>query len=64
MFILVCYRVQGHDESYHPDDLSSDHDLVHESGGVAKEHKFIVFEIQLFQQCHSCGLEVKVEISI
>jgi len=67
MFILVCYRVQGHDESYHPDDLSGNRDLVHESGGVAKEHKFIAFEsqlMQLFQRCHSCGLEVKLETSI
>ena len=66
MFILICHRVQGHDESYHPDeDLLSD--LVHESGRVAKECKFIVFEsqlMQLFQRCHSCGLEVKLETSI
>ena len=32
-----------------------------------KDHKFIVFESQLmtlFYRCHSCGLEVKLEISI
>ena len=35
--------------------------------GVAKERKFIVFEsqlMQLFQRCHSCGLEVKLKTSI
>ena len=34
-------------------------DLVHESD-VNKDRKFIVFEsqlMQLFQRCHSCGLE-------
>ena len=41
-------------------------DLVHESD-VNKDCKFIVFEsqlMQLFQQCHSCGLEVKLKTSI
>ena len=41
-------------------------DLVHESD-VTKDRKFIVFEsqlMQLFQQCHSCGLEVKLKTYI
>ena len=41
-------------------------DLVHESD-VNKDRKFIVFEsqlMQLFQRCHSCGLEVKLKTSI
>ena len=41
-------------------------DLVHESD-VNKDCKFIVFGsqlVQLFQRCHSCGLEVKLETSI
>ena len=41
-------------------------DLVHESV-VNKDSKFIVFEsqlMQLFQRCHSCGLEVKLKTSI
>ena len=41
-------------------------DPVHE-GGATKDHKFIVFESQLmplFQRCHSCSLEVKLETSI
>ena len=35
--------------------------------GIAKERKYIVFEsqlMQLFQRCHSCGLEVKLETSV
>ena len=41
-------------------------DLVHE-GGATKDRKFIMFESQLmplFQQCHGCGLAVKLETSI
>ena len=41
-------------------------DLLHESD-VTKDCKFIVFEsqlMQLFQGCHSCGLEVKLKTSI
>ena len=39
---------------------------MHESD-VAKDQKFIVFEsqlMQLFHQCHSCGVEVKLKASI
>ena len=59
------YKVQGHHESYHPDEESL-RDVVYESK-MTKNRKFMVFEsqlMQLFQQCHSCGLEVKVETSI
>ena len=53
-------RVQGHDESYQPDEELL-RDMVYESE-VTKERKVIVLKsqlMQLFQRCHSCGLEVK-----
>ena len=58
-------RIQGHDKSYCLNEQSV-MDLVHESN-VTKDHEFIVSEsqlIQLFKQCHSCGLEVKLKTSI
>ena len=41
------YRVQGHDESYQPDEDSL-RDMVYESE-MTKERKFIVFGSQLIQ---------------
>ena len=58
-------RAQGHDESYHPNKESL-RDMVYESK-MTKERKFLVFEsqlMQLFQRCHSCCLEVKLETFI
>ena len=63
---LIQYRVQGFDDSYHPD-FESVKEVVKDKNGVNKDGKFIVFESQLmqvFQRCHSCGLEVKLETSI
>ena len=63
---LIQYRVQGFDDSYQPD-FESVKEVVEDKNGVNKDRKFIVFESQLmqvFQRCHSCGLEVKLETSI
>jgi len=51
---------QDQDESYHPDNNVTEA-ILEDDGDIAGNRKFIVFKSQLlmlFQQCHTCGLEV------
>ena len=64
MLIVDCLsRAQEQGESYHPDDSDT---IQEDDGRIAGDRKFIVFLSQLlmlFQQCHSCGLEVEFKTS-
>ena len=60
------YRAQVQDKLYYQDD--SVRDTIQKSDdGIAGERKFIGFQSQLlslFQQCHSCGVEIELKTSI